>query len=66
MIACDNHACKIQWFHYPCISITRAPKGKWYCGACKTSQKKKKKDSKNIITALKTTSVVVVLPVSLV
>ena len=35
MIACDNHKCKTEWFHYTCVSITRAPRGKWYCEACR-------------------------------
>lgn len=34
MIACDNTACYIEWFHYSCVGITRAPKGKWYCPNC--------------------------------
>lgn len=35
MIACDNPVCKVEWFHYPCVHITRAPKGKWFCDYCK-------------------------------
>ena len=35
MIGCDNPDCKIEWFHYNCMGIKRAPKGKWYCSNCK-------------------------------
>ena len=35
MIACDNKSCKVEWYHYPCVNITRAPKRKWYCKECK-------------------------------
>ena len=35
MIACDNSKCKFERFHYSCINITRAVKGKWYCKDCK-------------------------------
>ena len=35
MICCDNSECKILWFHYPCVGITRAPKGAWFCPQCK-------------------------------
>ena len=36
MIACDNPQCKYEWFHFDCVSLTVAPKGKWYCSRCKT------------------------------
>ena len=30
-ICCDNDNCASgQWFHYSCIHIKRAPRGKWY------------------------------------
>ena len=35
MIACDNPSCKVEWFHYACVNIKRAPKGAWYCTDCK-------------------------------
>ena len=35
MIACDNSNCKIEWFHFSCLDITRAPRGNWYCLNCK-------------------------------
>ncbi|KAH7581160.1 hypothetical protein J7297_04546 [Nakaseomyces glabratus] len=31
MIACDNSKCEREWFHYPCIGMTKPPSGKWYC-----------------------------------
>ena len=36
MIACDNNACAIQWFHYSCVNITanQVPEGSWYCPDC--------------------------------
>ena len=37
MIGCDNPNCKIEWFHFACLKITEAPKGKrkWYCPVCR-------------------------------
>ncbi|XP_014680954.1 PREDICTED: PHD finger protein ING1-like [Priapulus caudatus] len=26
MIACDNHNCKVQWYHIGCLKIKRVPK----------------------------------------
>lgn len=37
MIACDNEACIREWFHYACVGLTAPPKGKWFCGECKTN-----------------------------
>ena len=34
MIGCSNDSCKIEWFHYKCVGIKRAPKGDWYCKDC--------------------------------
>ena len=34
MIACEAAGCPIEWFHYGCVGITHAPKGKWYCKIC--------------------------------
>ena len=42
MIKCDNPRCKYQWFHFECLGITSAPKGKWYCPECKKKIKKKR------------------------
>ena len=35
MIACDNPHCKYEWFHFDCVNLTVASKGKWYCSSCK-------------------------------
>ncbi|EPQ56664.1 hypothetical protein GLOTRDRAFT_138331 [Gloeophyllum trabeum ATCC 11539] len=35
MIACDNPNCEREWFHYGCVDLTEAPRGKWYCRDCK-------------------------------
>ena len=34
MIACDNPACPLEWFHVRCLGIRYIPKGKWYCPEC--------------------------------
>ncbi|XP_047142692.2 uncharacterized protein LOC124816975 [Hydra vulgaris] len=34
MIACDKPGCKVEWFHYSCVKITRAPVGPWICNSC--------------------------------
>ena len=34
MIACDNPTCSIEWFHFQCVGLKRAPHGKWYCSNC--------------------------------
>ena len=31
MIACDNEKCVVEWFHFQCVNISRAPRGKWFC-----------------------------------
>lgn len=40
MIACDNPKCKYEWFHYSCVGLTRAPRGKWNCPLCKDRKRK--------------------------
>ena len=50
MIACDNLECSIEWFHFPCVGLKRAPRGKWFCVNCKsenTTKRKLKFDDKN-------------------
>lgn len=40
MIACDNEQCKLEWFHYGCVGITKPPTGKWYCSKdCRDTSK---------------------------
>lgn len=34
MVACENNDCKLEWFHYTCVGLETAPKGKWYCRFC--------------------------------
>ena len=36
MIACDHRDCKWEWFHYSCVGVKKAPKGRWFCKDCKT------------------------------
>lgn len=35
MVGCDNPLCPIEWFHYSCVQINAAPKGKWFCLTCR-------------------------------
>ena len=37
MIACDDKNCKLVWYHYACVNITRTPpeNKKWFCPDCK-------------------------------
>ena len=35
MICCDNPTCKIEWFHFLCVSLTAIPKGRWFCPNCR-------------------------------
>ena len=37
MIGCDNADCEIEWFHFKCMNITRAPRGNWFCKSCRSS-----------------------------
>ncbi|CEP20863.1 Ing3 [Cyberlindnera jadinii] len=46
MVACDNPNCKIEWFHYGCVGIVRAPRGKWFCPDCTKAIAMKKKTAK--------------------
>jgi hypothetical protein len=40
MIACDNEDCPVEWFHYPCVNLTRKPKNSWMCSLCSNKKKK--------------------------
>ena len=31
MVACDNSRCKMVWFHFTCVGLSRKPRGKWFC-----------------------------------
>lgn len=35
MIMCSNKNCSTKWYHFPCVSLKRGVKGKWYCPACR-------------------------------
>lgn len=41
MICCDNPTCSIEWFHYGCVGIAEAPKGKWFCPQCVAQTRRK-------------------------
>ncbi|GMR36390.1 hypothetical protein PMAYCL1PPCAC_06585, partial [Pristionchus mayeri] len=34
MVACDNKECPFEWFHWPCVGLEAAPRGKWFCPSC--------------------------------
>ena len=41
MIACDNDACPIEWFHQSCVGFKSYDKHrvqKWFCSACREEQ----------------------------
>lgn len=40
MIACDNEECLIEWFHFPCVNLTKLPRKLWYCPDCSLHIKK--------------------------
>jgi inhibitor of growth protein 4 len=40
MIACDNEECLIEWFHFPCVNLTKLPRKLWYCPDCSLNTKK--------------------------
>jgi inhibitor of growth protein 4 len=39
MIACDNDDCLIEWFHFPCVGLTKHPKKQWFCRDCSKKMK---------------------------
>ncbi|XP_043944674.1 inhibitor of growth protein 3 isoform X1 [Protopterus annectens] len=41
MVGCDNQDCPIEWFHYGCVGLTEAPKGKWFCPQCTAAMKRR-------------------------
>ncbi|VIO98008.1 PHD-finger family protein [Brugia malayi] len=47
MIMCDNKQCPIEWFHFQCVGLTEAPKGKWYCERCSEQRKKRNSSGSN-------------------
>lgn len=41
MLGCDGSECDIEWYHLECVGLSEAPKGKWWCDACKEKEKRK-------------------------
>ena len=39
MVACDDKNCKIEWYHYRCVGITKRPAGEWFCPVCSKKSK---------------------------
>ena len=35
MVQCDAPHCHYEWFHFECVGVSQAPKGKWYCPQCR-------------------------------
>ena len=51
MIACDNSRCSVQWFHFLCVGLNSAPKGKWFCPLCvELKNKRKEKNLSSILS----------------
>jgi chromatin modification-related protein YNG2 len=44
MVACDYPNCKYEWFHFPCVGLTKKPDTNygdfWYCIECLEKVKK--------------------------
>lgn len=34
-IACDNKACRFQWYGLDCVGLVEAPAGRWLCALCR-------------------------------
>ena len=34
ILACDRPNFKVEWYHYACVKLTRAPKASWICPPC--------------------------------
>ncbi|CAH8442564.1 unnamed protein product [Schistosoma turkestanicum] len=47
MIACDAPDCPFEWFHYACVNLTVAPKGRWFCPTCAKSLNNKRNIKKS-------------------
>ncbi|ESO02605.1 hypothetical protein HELRODRAFT_188772 [Helobdella robusta] len=41
MVGCDNEDCPLEWFHYGCVGLQQAPRGKWYCPQCLLAMKRR-------------------------
>ena len=44
MVACDKQDCRYEWFHFPCVGLTKIPEynygDNWYCPECLEKVKK--------------------------
>lgn len=40
MVACDDAACDVEWFHLDCVGLESPPQGKWYCSNCEARRLK--------------------------
>ncbi|CAG8955474.1 hypothetical protein HYFRA_00010341 [Hymenoscyphus fraxineus] len=40
MVACDNHKCPYEWFHWTCVGLKSEPVGTWICPPCTKEMKK--------------------------
>jgi hypothetical protein len=40
MIRCDSDDCAIEWFHYPCVGLTKEPVKRWLCPECLANDNK--------------------------
>lgn len=47
MVGCDNPECPIEWFHYGCVGLTDAPKGKWFCPQCQNQMKQQRRGGRH-------------------
>jgi inhibitor of growth protein 3 len=43
MVACDDNECEREWFHLGCIGLEVAPEGVWFCDACRSKPKNRRK-----------------------
>jgi hypothetical protein len=41
--------CATQWFHFVCVGLNAAPKGKWFCPSCVEIKKKRRERHLNVI-----------------
>ena len=39
--------CPIEWFHYGCVGLTDAPKGKWFCPQCQNQMKQQRRGGRH-------------------
>ena len=56
--------CETQWFHFVCVGLNSAPKGKWYCQKCVEIRKKRKEKQllSSLVQATSSTSSMLTTP----